>query len=108
MEAPRRPALGTLGKKSIVRTNIFPIKRFDADLVVYQYDVKMEPDVPIAVSRKLWHFVESNVRKLREEFKDVLLVYDGRKACYSTMKLCESGESVTVIVDYKRDEDSNF
>lgn len=100
---PPRLAQGTVGRSITVNTNIFPITAI-ADAQAFQYDVVITPDVPV-VFRKLWPFIESQVRKIRPELKGALLAYDGRRNAFSTADICEMGEKTTLTVDYDRSAD---
>lgn len=118
-ENPKRPGFGTIGKRITLNANIFAVQ-LKEDITAFQYHVKMiqydrkkstdgelietskEVDLPVAVSRPLWKFVESEVRKHFSNLQSVYLAYDGKKTCYSTADLCAMGEKVEVEVLFDR------
>ena len=124
---PKRPGQGKVGKRITLNANIFAIK-LKEDMKAFQYHVKIiqfdrkkstsnqvdevgkEVDLPVAVSRPLWRFVESEVRRHFSNLGSVYLTYDGKKTCYTTADLCGMGEKVEVEVVFDRTAEfqSNF
>ena len=82
---------GTLGRPILVTANMVEIKctkRFTGK--VFHYEVKIEPDKPKYLYRRI--FKDAN-QKL---FKNIQLAYDGKSDVYSSVKLFE-GNSVSFI-----------
>jgi hypothetical protein len=108
-ENPLRPVLAPgerrAGRAIRVAANMFPMKGIP-NIQAFQYDVVIKPEVPPAVTRQLWGFVESQIQARHKG--QVLLAYDGRSNAFSTASIGEMGEPVTVKVDYDKNAPSGY
>ncbi len=107
-ENPSRPVLSRgerrAGREITVTANIFPITAI-ANVKAFQYDVVIDPEVPPAISRRLWDQVEGKVRQLKPELKGALLAFDGRKNAFSTADLGPMGQPMTVSVEFDKNSE---
>ena len=82
-ELPRRPGSGTKGRSIRLFANLFRVD-IDPELVLYHYDVVIEPDVPRPIKRKV---MVAAVERYGTEFSGQFPVYDGQKGLYCHKRL---------------------
>ena len=86
---PRRPGLGTRGRKIRLATNFFEVTFKDHD--IYQYDVTIEPKCPAAINRQIIQELVSVYVKIFQGDKPV---FDGKKNLYTIRPLPFGNEKV--------------
>ncbi|KAI9327303.1 Piwi domain-containing protein [Zopfochytrium polystomum] len=102
---PRRPQVGTKGKKIRLYANFYTISIPSADC--FHYDVDINPEVPPPIGRRIiaeWRkaqFAKSSSADLK------LTVFDGRKNLYSPrkLKLDNGGDSGADRISLPEDDD---
>lgn len=81
---PERPMIGTKGRQIAVRANFFEFSTLPGrDL--HQYDVKITPEVPPSLSRRIFRDLMDGLGS--KAFGGIVAVYDGRRSLYSPKPL---------------------
>ncbi|KAJ3020417.1 hypothetical protein HKX48_000825 [Thoreauomyces humboldtii] len=93
-ELPLRPVPGKDGRAIKVRCNIFPL-RIAAETIAYQYDVVMDPDIPV-LYKKAWRLAEP---LFRDGNHRAYIAFDGKKNAFSTAILGPMCHKVTIDQD---------
>jgi hypothetical protein len=93
-EFPRRPEFGGKGRPIRVRANFFELLTLPGQ-DIHHYDVKITPDVPPSLNRKI--FRELVKKYSKDKLNDVAVVFDGRRNIYSPTALPVDEEGVLDI-----------
>ena len=95
----RRPGIGHLGRAIKVRTNFFEVKSLP-DANIHHYTVKITPEVPPVLNRKVYNRFEE---LYSESLGRIKPVYDGRNNLYTSRPL-PFGDTATFNVILPEDD----
>lgn len=92
---PERPEIGKKGKQIRVRANFFEFITLPGQSI-YQYEIKITPDVPPSMNRKI--FKELILKYGKEKLGGITAVFDGKKYIYSPIAI-DLGENGLFEID---------